>query len=56
MIPFLDILEMLHCLNLQLCDAKLLCLSEVKAAFGTGNQPFCKIYIYDLVCEASYFM
>ena len=30
--PFLDILEMLHCLDFQLCDAKLLCLSEVKAA------------------------
>ena len=28
----LDILEMLHCLDFQLCDAKLLCLSEVKAA------------------------
>ena len=30
--PLLDTLEMLHCLDFQLCDAKLLCLSEAKAA------------------------
>ena len=30
--PFLDTLEMLHCLEFQLCDAKLLCLSEATAA------------------------
>ena len=30
--PFLDTLEMLHCLDFQLCDAKLLCLSEARAA------------------------
>ena len=30
--PFLDTLDMLHCLDFHLCDAKLLCLSEAKAA------------------------
>ena len=30
--PLLDTMEMLHCLDFQLCDAKLLCLSEAKAA------------------------
>ena len=30
--PFLDTLELLHCLDFQLCDTKLLCLSEAKAA------------------------
>ena len=29
--PLLDVLDMLHCLNFQLFDAKLLCLSEEKA-------------------------
>ena len=29
---FLDNLDMLHCLDFQLCDSKLLCLSEAKAA------------------------
>ena len=30
--PFLYTLDVLHCLDFQLCDAKLLCLSETKAA------------------------
>ena len=30
--PLLDALDMLHSLNFQLFDAKLLCLSEAKAA------------------------